>query len=197
MKLSFRPLITLSAAALALCGSSFAADYNIDASHSMVGFQVRHLFSKVSGKFKDFEGSYTFDTAHPEKSKVKVTAKSASIDTANAKRDDHLKGPDFFDVAKMPTLGFESTKVSPAGDKKFKLEGNLTIHGVTKPVAFDMEFLGSDKDPWGGTRSSFVATTKINRKDYGLTWNKTLESGNLLVGEEVTINIEIEGLQKK
>jgi polyisoprenoid-binding protein YceI len=175
-----------------------AAEYSVDASHSRVGFQVRHLLSKVSGEFKEFEGSFQFDPAKLDAATVKFTANAASINTNNGKRDEHLRSAEFLDTAKFKTLSFESKKLSPAGqDKKYKLEGNLTIHGVTKPATFEVEFLGADKDPWGGTRAGFTATTTINRKDFGVVWNKVLESGRVLVGEEVTINLEVEALQKK
>lgn len=182
----------------ALCAApAFAAEFTIDQSHSHVGFKVRHLVSKVDGEFKDFDGAFTFDEKDADKAKVKFTAKATSINTGTAKRDEHLRSPDFFDVKKYPTLSFEGKKLETDGDKHYKLAGDLTIHGVTKPTTFDVDFGGVAKDPWGGTRAGFTATTKINRKDFGLTWNKALETGGLLVGDDVTIELNIEGVAKK
>jgi len=139
----------------------------------------------------------TIDDADITKSKVDVTIDAASIDTANAKRDEHLRSPDFFDVAKYPTLKFVSTKVAKAGEGRLKVTGNLTIHGVTKEVVLDVEGPSpAVKDPWGNTKSGASATTKINRKDFGLTWNKALETGGMVVGEEVLITLEVELLKK-
>lgn len=197
MKTKLSNFITLMILFNLIALPAFSAEYSIDPDHSMLDFQVRHLLSKVSGRFKDFEGNFSFDERKPDFAKVKVTAKAASIDTSNEKRDTHLRSADFFDVEKFPALSFEGKKLTATGDKKFKFEGNLTIHGVTKLVTFDIDYLGADKDPAGKVRAGFTATTKINRKDYGLMWNKTLESGNLFVGDEVTITTDIEAVEKK
>ena len=178
-----------------LNGSS--AEFTLDKDHSHAGFQVRHIVSKLQGEFKDFEGSFTFDEKNPESAAGKFIVKAASVNTNHEKRDTHLRSPDFFDVEKFPTLSFESRKVTPAGGKKFLLAGDLTIHGVTRPVTFDTEFFGLEKSPWGDYRAGFSASTKINRKDYGIVWNKVLDSGGLLVGEEVEISIQVEAIEKK
>lgn len=176
--------------------SAHAAEYSVDKSHSRIGFQVRHLLSKVSGDFKEFEGEFAFDPEKLNSAKVNMSIKAPSINTNEPKRDDHLRAADFLHTEKFPSIQFVGKKLSANGDKKYKLEGDFTLHGVTKPVTFDVEYLGSDKDTWGNQRAGFTATTVINRKDYGIQFNKVLESGRLLVGDEVTVNIEIEGIEK-
>jgi polyisoprenoid-binding protein YceI len=174
-----------------------AAVYTVDPGHSHAGFQVRHVVSRLQGEFKEFEGSFSFDEKAVETSTGKFSINASSINTNHEKRDTHLKSPDFFDVQKFPTLHFESKKVTPAGNKKFQLSGDLTIHGVTRPAIFDVEYLGADADPWGNRRAGFSAITRINRKNYGIVWNKVLDSGGLLVGEEVEINVQVEAIEKK
>ena len=178
--------------------SAAVSTWAIDADHSSVQFKVKHLMvSNVKGNFNKFSGAVTIDDSDVTKSKVDVTIDAASIDTANAKRDEHLRSPDFLDVAKYPTLKFVSTKVANAGEGRLKVTGNLTIHGVTKEVVLDVEGPSpAVKDPWGNTKSGASATTKINRKDFGLTWNKALETGGMVVGEEVLITLEVELLKK-
>jgi polyisoprenoid-binding protein YceI len=167
-----------------------AGTWNVDASHSEVGFTGRHLMvSKVRGQFKDFDAVVT--VAQPfEKSTVEATVQMASVDTNSADRDAHVKGADFFDVENNPTMTFKSTKVT-----NNTLEGLLTIKGISKQVSFDLDFGGISADPWGGTRAGFEATTEINRKDFGLTWNVALEGGGVLVGEKVKIALDIELIQ--
>ena len=161
--------------------------WTVDASHSEVGFSARHLMvSKVRGQFKDFAAVVT--VAQPfEDSTLEATVQLASIDTNSADRDVHLTSADFFDVENNPTMTFKSTKVTDS-----TLEGQLTIKGVTKPVTFDLDFGGVSADPWGGTRAGFEATTEINRKDFGLSWNVAIEGGGVLVGEKVKISLDIE-----
>ena len=180
-----------SAASISLAAR--ASEWNVDAAHSNVGFTVRHLVSKVSGGFTDFSGKISFDDKKPEDTKVAITVKSASINTANSKRDDHLRSADFFDAAKYPTLSFTSTKITSTGASTYKLEGNQTLHGVTKPAVYNVEFLGAAKDPEGKTRAGFSATSKINRKDYGLAWSKIVES-TPMVGDEVEITLQFEAV---
>jgi len=175
--------------------SAQAAVWKVDGAHTNVGFSVSHIFTSVQGRFDRFEGTIDFDPDKPEAAVVRASVEAASINTNNAKRDKHLRSGDFFDVDKFPTLSFESTGgVTGMKDGRGKLAGNLTIHGVTRPVVFDVAFLGKATDPWGNVRSGFSANLKINRKDYGLNWNQVLETGGLLVGEEVEIRIEIEGI---
>lgn len=173
-----------------------AAEYTVDKSHSRIGFQVRHLFSKVSGEFKDFEGDFNFDPEKLDSAKANVTIQASSINTNEGKRDEHLRSPDFLDTGKFPTVSFVSKKLKADGNQKYKLEGDFTLHGVTKPVTFDVEFLGKDKDPWGNQRAGFTASAIINRKDFGVQWNKVLESGRVLVGDEINVTVEVEGIQK-
>ena len=176
--------------------SVWATTYTIDKDHTTVSFKIRHLFSKVEGTFNEFEGSFDYVPDHPEQWKASATIQAASINTRVDKRDTHLRSPDFFDVEKDPTLTFTSTKVTDATPTGAKLHGLLTIHGIEKPVVLDLEIHGEGKDPWGNIRSGFTAMTRIDRKDFGLTWNKALETGQLLVGEEVDIVLEVEGVAK-
>jgi len=164
--------------------------WNVDASHSEIGFSGRHLMvSKVRGQFKDFTAVVTIGEPF-EQSTVKATVQMASIDTNGADRDAHLLSADFFDVENNPTMSFTSTKVTDVS-----LEGDLTIKGVTRAVTFDLDFGGVSADPWGGTRAGFEATTEINRKDFGLSWNVALEAGGVLVGEKVKIALDVELIQ--
>lgn len=186
----------LIALSLVNASSAIAAEYEVDASHSNVKFTVKHLMSKVSGQFKEFQGKFIFDEKTPEKTTANFIIKAASIDTNHAKRDEHLKNEDFFDVKKYSDIKFESKKVSKAGKNKFKLVGDLTMHGVTKPVTFTVDYLGKGKDPWGNQKVAFEAKSVVNRKDFGMVWNKTLDTGGLLVGEEIQIELQIEADQK-
>lgn len=165
----------------------------IDASHSVITFSVRHMMiSKVRGRFTRFDGTVDFDEQNPTNSKVQVTIDASSIDTRDERRDGHLMSPDFLDVANYPTLTFVSKRVEVIDESHGRIIGDLTIRGVTREVVLDVEYNGQSKSPWGTISAGFSATTKINRKDWGLTWNVALETGGVLVGEEVTIEIEIE-----
>lgn len=183
-------------ACFALPAQAVPVTYSVDPAHTTVGFKIRHLFSQVQGRFDRFEGTITFDPDAPASAKVEGSIEAASINTNHAKRDAHLRNPDFFDVEKYPKISFRSTGVSDvdASRKTGKLSGVLSMHGVDKPVILDVAFLGEGKDPWGNRRSGFTATTTLNRKDFGIIWNETLESGGLLLGEEVQIEIQVEGL---
>jgi polyisoprenoid-binding protein YceI len=182
---------------VALCASpAEATTYAIDQDHTTVGFKVRHLFSNVDGTFNQFEGQFEFVPGAPERWSVEATIQAASIDTRVEQRDAHLRTADFFDVEKFPTITFKSTQVTDATATSAKLHGLLTIRGVEKPVVLDVAIHGEGQDPWGNLRSGFTATTTINRKEFGLTWNKALETGQVLVGEDVQIILEVEGLAK-
>lgn len=175
---------------------SLAADYTIDTSHSEVSFKIRHMgISKVSGRFDEFSGGFTYDPEHPEQSSVSASIGMDSVDTGNADRDEHLLGSDFFDVKANPEMSFQGAKVSDLSDEGFRLEGELTLHGVTLPVTLDVEVNGLVTDPWGNERAGFTATTKINRKHFGLSWTKNLGTGELMVGDMVSITLEIEGIK--
>ena len=153
--------------------------------------------STVTGQFNDFEGSINYDEKNLENSSAEATIKASSIDTENKKRDDHLRSPDFFNAQKNPSLSFKSTKVTPKKDGNFTLEGELTMNGVTLPVALDATMNGKVKDPWGNERIGVSAEAKLDRKDFGLTWSKLLDNGGLVVGNEVTVLLEIEGVKEK
>ena len=169
--------------------------WNFDLSHSSLNFHVRHLMvSKVHGRFAKWDGTLLIDDVDPAKSHVEVTIDVASVDTKEEKRDAHLKSADFFDVEKFPQLTFRSTKVKKSDDG-YEVTGDLTIHGVTKPVVLELEGGDVVKDPWGGTRTGFSGKTSINRKDFGLHWNVALETGGILVGEKVEITLEIEAIK--
>ena len=172
-----------------------ATAYKVDPEHTSVGFRVRHLFTQVKGRFNKFEGQSVFDPTHPEQTKVQGWIDAASVDTSVEERDKDLRSPRFFDVEKYPKITFASTSVSgvDATKKSGKLNGKLTIHGVEKPVTLEVSFFGEGKDPWGNVRAGFSAHTTINRKDFGLTWNQTLETGGVLVGDEIQVEIEAEG----
>ncbi|HSC35056.1 MAG TPA: YceI family protein [Thermodesulfobacteriota bacterium] len=175
-----------------------AAAYVIDPDHSQVLFKVKHMgISTVTGRFDLIEGSYTFDDTDISKSSVETTITTASINTNKQKRDDHLKSPDFLDVTKNPTITFKSKEVKKGDGEDFIIVGDLTINGVTKQVELDAEYGGKAQDPMGNERTAFTAETKIDRKDFGITWNKTLDSGGLVVGDDVKIELEVEGIKKK
>ena len=168
--------------------------YSIDKAHSEVSFQVRHLLTKVRGRFSDFNGTIEFDAENPERSLVDVEIRAASIDTNERDRDAHLRSADFFDVEKIPVLTFRSTKIRRYSDERFAVTGDLTIHGVTRSVSFEASLLGTAKDPWGNERIAFEAETTINRKDFGLTWNAALETGGFLVGDDVKISLSVQAV---
>ena len=187
--------------ALALTAATvFAAPqtYVIDRAHSEADFSVRHMMSRVSGKFDDFTGSVSLDRANPASSSVEFTIKTASINTGNADRDKHLRTPDFFDAEKNPEIHFKSTAIAPSKTKNvYDVTGDLTMRGVTKRVTLPVEFLGFQKDPWGNERAGFEVDTKLNRKDYGINWNKALDNGGFLLADDVAISINLETLPKK
>jgi len=165
--------------------------WTIDPVHSRLGFSVRHMMiAKVRGSFTDFSGEITI-ADDPLQSTVAVDVQLESIDTANDDRDNHLRTNDFFDVANHPTMTFRSTRVEADGDD-YIVHGDLTIRGVTNPVALEVEFDGTSKDPWGGTRAGFSAETEINRKDWGMEWNTPLEAGGVMLGDKVKIEIDVQ-----
>ncbi|AKF83324.1 Polyisoprenoid-binding protein YceI [Myxococcus fulvus] len=195
MKTTLKSAIALL---VALPSLAFAATWDVDPAHSSAGFTVKHMMvSNVTGSFNIKQGAVNLDEKDVTKSTVEATLDAATVNTGNAKRDEHLKAPDFFDTAKFPTITFKSTKVEKAGEGKLKVTGNLTMHGVTKPVVLDVTGPSAEsKDPWGNTRTGVAATTKLNRKDFGLTYNTALETGGVAVGEEVTVNLDL-SLTKK
>lgn len=190
-----RTLISAVTLALALPALALAEPvvYKVDADHSGVNFSIRHFVSNNPGRFKDFDGTIKYDKANPAASSVEFTVQAASIDTANDDRDKHLRSPDFFDTEKFPTLTFTSTGVKGVDADTLEVTGDLTVHGVTKRITIPVEVLGSVKTP-NGEKAGFETQFTINRKDYGIVWNRVMDSGAVL-GEDVkvTINIEANG----
>ncbi len=170
--------------------------YTIDPAHSAVAFKIRHLFSRVPGRFTKFEGIVTLDQADLSRSGVSVTIEAASIDTDEAKRDEHLRSDAFFDVGKHPTISFQSTGVKVVSKDKLQVSGNLTIRGTTKPVTLDVDLLGTGPGFGGGYRAGFEGRTRINRQDYGVSWNKALEGGGTILGDDVDITLNVEAERK-
>ena len=184
--------------ALGLSTPAFAAKYEIDAVHSQVGFSVSHMMvSTARGVFKDVAGTVDYDAAKIADMKVEAHIQVASVDTNNADRDGHLVSPDFFDAAKFPEITFVSTGVRKASSKGFQLLGNLTIKGVTKPVVLEVGPISAEyKDPWGNTKVGTSAKVVVNRQDFGVSWNKSLDAGGVIVGDEVTITLDLELVKK-
>ena len=168
--------------------------YQIDKAHSEATFQVRHLLSKVRGRFSDFAGTIQFDEAYPAGSAVEFTIQASSIDTAEADRDKHLRSGDFFDVERFPTLTFKSESVKAHGGGHFDVAGTLTIRGTSKAITIPVTYLGTARDPWGRERAAFEAEVTLNRKDFGLNWNAALETGGFLVGDEVRVSLSIQAV---
>ncbi len=177
----------------------FAADaFNIDKTHSAAEFKIRHMMSNVGGKFTDFAGVVNVDKANPANSSVEFTIQAASVDTASADRDKDLRSANFFDVEKFPTITFKSTKIAPSSTKDtYDVTGDLTLHGVTKRVTLPVQSFGFAKDPWGNERAGFEIVTTLNRKDYGIVWNKALDQGGYLLGDDVKVDINLETVKKK
>jgi polyisoprenoid-binding protein YceI len=182
---------TLGAALILVAAAAHAASLKIDPEHSTIGFRVRHLISTVNGRFNEFSGSIEYDAENLSLSSVKVTIQAASVDTNVAARDKDLRSKRFFDVEKHPTLDFESDSITDVSGSKGKIKGRLTIHGVTKPVVLDAEFLGQSKDPWGNEHFGFQARTTISREEFGMKWNEVIEAGGVMVGDEVEIILDI------
>jgi len=178
--------------------SAEASQYLIDVSHSSVGFKVKHLMiSTVSGRFDKFSGTGDYDEKTGAISNLQVNIETKSINTNHKKRDKHLRNKDFFDVKKFPKITFQSSNIITKNKRPIKIEGELTLLGTKRPIVFDVEFGGVGIDPWGNKKLAFVATSKINRKDFGMKWNKALDSGGVMVSDEVTITVEIEANGKK
>jgi len=194
---TFLAALVLTAAPTLPLPAAAGDTYTVDKVHSEVLFTIKHLMSRVTGKFQDFSASIQIDRAKPENSSVEVTIKTASINTSETKRDDHLRSPDFFDAAKYPEITFKSSKIAAKSKDAFEVAGTLTIRGVSKPVTLPVTFLGDLKDPWGNERSGFEVTTTLNRKDYGILWNKALDQGGFVLGDEVKVTINLEAVKQK
>jgi polyisoprenoid-binding protein YceI len=189
-----RSLVAGTLAGLFLAVTAFAAPetFQFDKNHSVVGFRIRHFVSKVEGRFKDYDGVITLDRQNPANSHVELTIQTASIDTASEGRDKDLRSPNFFDVEKYPTITFKSTKVVPKGSDTYDVTGDFTMHGVTKPITVTVRhggFANAGKVEKAGFE---IVNFKLDRKDYGITWNRTLDGGGLMVGDDVEINVQVE-----
>jgi polyisoprenoid-binding protein YceI len=194
-----RRALTVAWALAALAAPAMAGTtWDIDPAHTSVQFAVRHLMiSTVRGEFAKVSGTVVSDDKDLTKTTIQATVDASSVDTREPKRDEHLKSPDFFDVAQFPTITFASKKIAPAGKGKWKVTGDLTLHGVTRPVVLAVEATGVPiKDMMGKARAGAHATTRINRKDFGIVWNKTLDGGGLAVGDDVDITIDVEAVQQ-
>jgi len=196
MKRYITLMITVLALGIPVLGHG--ATWQMDPDHSSFQFKIRHLtVSNVRGDFSKATGVVTMDDKDITNMRVEVTIVAASVNTGHAKRDEHLRGPDFFDVTKYPTITFVSKKVMKADTNRLKVIGDLTIHGTTREITVDVEGPTPEvKDPWGGIRRGATATTRINRRDFGMTWNKVLDPGGLLVGEDLDIYVEVELVKK-
>jgi polyisoprenoid-binding protein YceI len=180
-------------AAVLAASPAFAAEtFVIDKGHSEVGFQIRHMMSKVRGRFNEFEGRIVADRARPEVSSVELTIQATSIDTANPNRDKDLRGADFFDVEKHPTITFKSTRITPKGKDSYDVTGTLTMRRVSKEVTLPVTFLGFMKNMRGVEAAGFETAVTLNRKDFGITWNRALDAGGVLLGDEVYVSINLE-----
>jgi polyisoprenoid-binding protein YceI len=177
--------------------TTLSGQYALDPAHSRIGFVARHaMVTKVRGAFNDVEGSGSFDAENPGNSRFELTIKAHSIDTRNADRDNHLRSNDFFDMDNHPEITFASTAVAKVDEDTYRVTGDLTIKGTTKPVTFDLELSGPAVDPFGNTRIGLEGSTQVNRKDWGVNWNAPLEAGGLLVSEKVTLEFEIAAVKQ-
>ncbi len=176
--------------------TTLTGTYSIDPSHSRVGLVARHaMVTKVRGSFNEFDGSGYFDADDPSRSNLQLTIKAASIDTRNADRDAHLRSNDFVDMEHYPEITFVSTGVEQVDGETYRVTGDLTVKGVTKPVTIDFEFTGAAVDPFGNQRIGLEGTTSVSRKDFGLTWNVALEAGGVLVSDKVTLEFEVSAIR--
>jgi polyisoprenoid-binding protein YceI len=174
-----------------------ATTWAIDSAHTMVEFSVKHLMvSSTKGRFGGVTGTLVVDEQRPENSRADIVIDPSTVDTREARRDAHLRSGDFLDVERFPEITFKTTRVVPEGKDAFKIHGTLTIHGVSQPIVLSTEYNGRNKTPWGAEVVGFTADTKLNRKDFGLTYNAALETGGFLVGDEVKIHIEVEAIKQ-
>jgi len=188
-----RSIALLSLLATPLFAQEAAPDvFGVDKAHSSTAFKVRHMMSNVTGNFRDFDAVITLDRENPAKSSVEFTIQSTSIDTDNNNRDEHLRSPDFFEVAKYPTITFKSKSVKPKSKTEFVVTGDLTMHGVTKRITLPVTFLGFGKDPRGNEKGGFEIETTLNRKDFGIVWNRAIDEGGVLLGDDVKVSIDLE-----
>ena len=194
--MSYRPLFVLAMTGLATAPALAADTLIIDKSHSQAAFSVRHLFTQVRGRFGTFEGIIQMDPARPESSAVAFTIDASSIDTDNTDRDNHLRSPDFFDVTNHPAITFTSQSIRATGKDRYAVTGTLSMRGVTKQVTLPVSYLGGGKDPWGNERAGFSTSVTLNRKEFGIVWNKALDTGGYLLGDEVAVTVDLEAVKQ-
>ena len=171
------------------------SDWNIDAAHSGIHFSIRHLVSKVRGRFPKFSGTLKLDESDLTRSVIDATIDVASIDTGTPQRDAHLRSPDFFDIERFPEIRFHGTRIEKVGEDRYRATGQLTIRDVTREVSLEVEHGGRTKDPWGNERVGFLAKVAVDRKDFGLQWNQVLETGGVMVGDRVDIELELQAIR--
>jgi polyisoprenoid-binding protein YceI len=188
-------LLVMLFISLALASGAAAATYGLDQVHSTVDFKIRHLVSKVSGQFTEFDATIVADFDNLDASGVEFTIRAASIDTANEKRDEHLRSPDFFDVDNHPEITFKSSKITKVDADTFAVTGTLTMRGVSKEIKLSVEYLG-EMQAFGGVRAGFELTITINRKDFGVSWNRALDAGGVVLGEDVEVSITLAAVQE-
>ena len=193
----FQKLLLLTAGLLFIVSTACSSTYGLDASHTQIHFSVTHLMVfRVRGNFNDFDGQVDIDTTNKTLTSANVTISTASVDTRNTKRDNHLKSADFFDVETYPEITFISKSVS-GSDMDITVVGDLTIKGITKEIILNGAYVGATVDPWGNQRAGFAATGKVDRRDFGLTWNKALEAGGVVVGNMIELGLEVEAVAQK
>ena len=190
-------VLTAAVALPAAPRAQAAEAYTIDKGHSEVSFQVRHLLTNVRGRFNDFEGTIDLDPANLEKSSVDFRIKAASIDTDLPDRDQHLRGADFFETDKYPEITFKSKSIKAAGKDRYDVTGTFTMHGVSREITLPVTFHGTAKDPWGGTRAGFETEATLDRKEYGIVWNKALDAGGTILSDEVKVAINLEAVKSQ
>ena len=193
-----RSITTMFVLLLATAAVAAPEAYVVDKSHSQATFQIRHMMSRVSGSFAEVDGTFNLDKEKPSESNVAFTINAASINTGSADRDKHLRTADFFDTEKFPEITFKSVSIEPAGAKDtYKVVGDLTMHGVTKRVTLPVTYLGSMKDPRGNEKLGFTVETTLSRKDYNINWNRALDAGGFILGEDVKVVVDLELAKKK
>lgn len=194
--MSMKKMLSAALALLVVASASYSAEWELDKSHTEVGFTVTHMvITKVNGKFNDFSGEVNFDPENPEGSKIKGVVQVASVDTDNERRDEHLRGSDFFDAANHPELMFETTKVTKTDDGYLAV-GDLTMRGVTKEVEIPFTVVGPINDPWGNTRVGIEGSTTIDRMDWNISWNNALDNGGVVVSDDVVIRLDAQLIKK-
>lgn len=187
--------LTTSPSIPAASGSALET-FVIDPDHSEVGFSVRHLLSRTRGRFARFSGEIRLDRARPEGSNVTFEVDAASIDTRQSDRDAHLRSGDFFDVERYPVVRFTSERIAPIADDRYRVDGTLELRGLTKPLTLEVSYLGVARDPWGNERAGFSTGTVIHRKAFGMVWNAALDNGGFVLGDDVTLTIDLETVRK-